>query len=145
MGSETNTAKVTPRKSDTPTEKIPGGILALIAKAKSNPWVLVVLALGGGTGTQEVLAQMGQNIQWWWVALGIGGFSIVDAAGRLLRDVSEIKASLKVGAEKFTHIEAEVKSLHDWRKEVINQQVAAATSGRKPRKGGSEGSLKVAT
>lgn len=142
MGSETNTAKVQARKSETPTEKIPGGLMALISKAKSNPWVLVVLALGGGKGTEEVLAQLGQNIQWWWIALGIGGFSIVDAAGRLLRDVSEIKAALKVGAEKFTHIEAEVKSLHDWRKEVVSQQVAAAQSGR--RKKGSEGSLRTA-
>lgn len=138
------TAKVAPRKGESDTGKLPTSIGGLLKKAKENPWVLLVVALGGGTGSQEVLAQLGQHVQWWWVALGIGGFAAVDAATRLLRDVSEIKASLRVGAEKFEHLESDVKSLHDWRKEVVAQQVAAATSGRKSKPKGSEGNLRTA-
>ena len=143
MGTETRTAKVEPRKSETPTEKIPGGLLALVSKAKSNPWVLVALALGGGTGTQEVLAKLGQNVEWWWVAIGVAGFALLDVGTRLLRDVADIKASLREGRVVMENLKEDVKSLNGWRKEVIEAQVAAATSGKHRRKG-SEGSLRTA-
>lgn len=146
------TAKVAPRSGeDTDKVKSAFDIAALVSKAKSNPWVLVVLALGGGTGTQEVLAQLGQNVQWWWVAIAVAGYGMLqymsDSAKRqekVRETLSEIKTQLKLGTDRFEHIEREVRSLHDWRKEVVQQQVAAATSERKPRKGGSEVALKPA-
>lgn len=138
------TGKVKPRDTDRDTDKVKSAfdLAALISKAKANPWVLVLVALGGGTGTQEVLAQLGQNVQWWWVALAVAGYGLLQYAAdsakrqeKVRETLHEIKMQLKLGTERFEYIEREVRSLNDWRNEV-------AQSGHKPRKRGSEGSLR---
>ena len=152
---EQTTAKVVPRKGESDTSKLPRTLGDWFKIAKGNPWVLLVLAGGSGISGQEVATAIGQNVQWWWIALGVAAFAAVnfvtDKTKRdekfredIRRDVAEIKVSLRVGAEKFENIENDVKSLRDWRKEVVARQVAAASGGRKPKKGSSEGSLRTA-
>lgn len=142
------TAKIAPRKGESDTGKLPRSIGDWIKLAKGNPWVLALVALGGGTGTQEALAQMGQRVEWWWVAIAVAGYGVLqyfaDSSRRqeqMQRDIAEFKtevlSALRVGSEKFENLEGEVKSLNGWRKEM-----QAGQSGRK-RRGGSEGSLRT--
>lgn len=113
---------------------IPKGfdLAKLISWARGNPWVLVVLAAGGGTGTQEALAAMGQKVEWWWVAIGVVGFGILNyftesakrqerlatKLDRMADALTGIQADLKVGALKFEHLENDVASLRQWRHEL---------------------------
>lgn len=110
---------------------IPKGfdLAKLIMWAKGNPWVLVILAAGGGTGTQQVLAELGQRVEWWWVALGVVGFGILNyftesakrqerlamKLDRMADALTGIQADLKIGALKFEHLECDVAELKEWR------------------------------
>lgn len=123
------------------TDKLKLDLASVMRWAKGNPWVLLLLASGGGFGGQEIATAIGQNVQWWWIALGVAGFALMDVFARLLRrvdrlvdDIGDIKAGLARGAQKFEHLEGDVKSLRDWRHTVNNQLVT-----HKPR---SDGRLK---
>lgn len=140
------TAEVKPRKSETPTDKVAGlDILGLLKKAKSSPWVLVALALGGGKGGEEILTLVGQNVQWWWIAIAVAGYGalqyMADSAKRqekITDQLGKINERLARGEEKFDNLEADVASLNNWRKDE-----QAAKSGKR-KAAGSEGKLRTA-
>lgn len=127
---DTTTRSTTTRDSG----PIPKGfdLAKVIGWARGNPWVLVLLAAGGGTGTQQVLAELGQKVEWWWIALGVVGFGILNyftesakrqerlasKLDRMADALSGIQADLKVGAAKFEHLENDVASLRQWRHEL---------------------------
>lgn len=103
----------------------PFDFAALVKAAKSNPWILAIIALGGGTGGSELLSKVGQNVEWWWIALAVVGMGALnyfaDFARRVERigeDVAEMKGDLKAGREKFEHVEADIASLKAFRAEL---------------------------
>lgn len=118
----------------------------IIKWAKSNPWVLVVAALGGGKGGEQVLAEIGQRVEWWWIALAVVGVGILsymtESAKRAERLASKvdrvadaltgIQADLKVGALKFEHLESDVASLRQWRHEITAETFKKARPKSKP-------------
>ena len=113
----------------------PFDLATLIKAAKSNPWILALLALGGGTGGQELLAKVGQQVEWWWIALAVVGFGLMNyltdfakEVRNIGKDVADMKGDLKAGREKFEHLEEEVKSLKAFRHELT----AEALKGHKP-------------
>lgn len=138
--SDTTTRSATARDSGS----IPKGLdLGAILKwAKGNPLVLAALALGGGTGSQEALAAIGQKVEWWWIALGVVALGVLNymtesakRAERLATKVDRvadaltgIQADLKVGALKFEHLENDVASLRQWRHELISETAKKSKS-----------------
>ena len=116
------------------TDKLPKGfdLTKLLTWAKGNPWVLVAAALGGGTGTQQVLAELGQKVEWWWIALAVVGFGILNyltesamrqerlatKIDRVADALTGIQSDLKLGALKFEHLETDVQHLKQWRDDV---------------------------
>lgn len=141
---DTKTRTETTRDSGT----IPKGfdLGKLITWARGNPWVLVALAAGGGTGTQQVLAELGQKVEWWWVALGVVGVGVLNyftesakrqerlatKLDRMADALTGIQADLKVGALKFEHIEADVASLRQWRHEITAETLKKSRPKSKP-------------
>ena len=148
MSEEKTTGKVTPRKGE-PSDKIakPLDIMALLRALRSNPLMLAAIVGGGSLGGQEFATAIGQNVQWWWIALAAIGFAAFDAVGRLLRridrvvdDIGEIKTQLARGGEKFDHIEDQVQSLANWRKSELEARISAAhAKGKKTRSDGKLG------
>lgn len=111
-----------------PTDKVKQVLTMLeyIKKARGNPLVLLTLAVGGGFISQETLQNIGQNVQWWWVALGVAGFAVVDFASSCLKkvdnataDIAEIKTLLKVGHEKHIQHDKEIAELKEWRAQQV--------------------------
>lgn len=148
---ERRTAEIKPRDGKDTDKVQVNAILGLFNKAKQNPWVLVALALGGGTGTQELLAQLGQNVQWWWIAVAVVGFGalnyMTDSAKRQERireALSEINAQLREGKQVMDHLKEDVGSLKDWRRAMVERMTAAQAVPEKHKRRGSEGSLRPA-
>lgn len=110
-------------------------ILELLGKARGNPLVLLIVAIGGGLISQETLQNIGQNIQWWWVALGVAGFGLVDFGAACLKkidnataDIAEIKTLLKVGHEKHQQHDREIAELKEWKAQQALRTVGKPTS-----------------
>lgn len=109
-------------KKDTDQIKKALSILEILNKARGNPLVLLILAVGGGFISQETLQNIGQHVQWWWVALGVAGFALVDFGSTCLKkvdtatsDIAEIKTLLKIGHEKHLQHDKEIAELKEWR------------------------------
>lgn len=137
------------KRDETSTGKIDLPLLLRAWRfAKGNPWVLAAVALGGGTGTQEILAQVGQNVQWWWVALAVAGYGalqyMADSAKRqekIADRLAAIDARLARGEEKFQHLEAQVESLNGWRRQEIEARVVLAQNRKRRQSDGRMGSM----
>lgn len=151
MSDNKTTGKVTPRKGE-PSDKVSKGgldLMALLKALRSNPLLLAAIVGGGSLGGEKFAESIGQNVQWWWIALAAAGFAGFDAVGRLLRridrvvdDISEIKTSLARGADRFERIEEDVGSLSNWRKAELEARIAAAqVKGKKTRSDGKLGTL----
>lgn len=110
-------------------------LLEVLGKARGNPIILLIVAVGGGLISQETLQNIGQNIQWWWVALGVAGFGLVDFGAACLKkvdkateDIAEIKTLLKVGHEKHQQHDKEIAELKEWRAQQALRTVGKPTS-----------------
>ena len=90
-----------------------GGLdVATIFKwAKGNPLLLAVVAVASGTGGQQVLEQMGQQVQWWQIALAIAAYAVFDLATRMLKRLDTIEQQLVKGTQQFEKLEVEVDQL----------------------------------
>ena len=127
MADNKTTGKVKPRDGRD-TEKIKGlDLMAALKWAKLNPWVLTVIALGGGTGGQEALAQFGQQVQWWQIALAVAAFAVFDLGARMLRRLDRIEERLADGSKVMHGNRGDIDSLLDWKRE--QQGEAAARNG----------------
>ena len=102
--------------------------------AKGNPMVLAAIALGSGTGGQELLSRIGQTVEWWQIALAVVGYGLMqylaDSAKRndefrkeIRADIADIKGSLREGTAEFQNIKEDVKSLHQWRHELTAEAI----------------------
>jgi hypothetical protein len=84
----------------------------LFDRAKAKPWLLVLVALAGGKGSEEVLARITEwDVQWWQVAIGV----VCYGAMIWMRDVSgtltKILERLGNGDARFEAHEKRIKAL----------------------------------
>lgn len=113
------TAKVSPRAGkDTDKRPQPLDLVAVVKWAKSNPFVLAVIALASGAGGQEAMGALGQNVQWWMIAAGVGALAVfqhfADQAkrqDRVIIELREIKKQLADGSARFDDLDSRVGKL----------------------------------
>lgn len=106
----------TTRKVKRDTEKDAGLDIVTVAKwAKSNPWVLAVIAGGGGIGGEQLGALIGQPIAAWHVALAVGGFALLDIFSRMLRRLDTIEERLAEGTDMMERHDKTLGELLAWR------------------------------
>lgn len=84
---------------------------SVVKWAKGSPVLLAVLAIASGTGGQQVLEQLGQQVQWWQIALAIAGYAVFDLATRILKRLDTIEQRLLQGTARFERLEADVDHL----------------------------------
>lgn len=111
-------------------------LLELLGKARGNPIILLIVAIGGGLISQETLQNIGQNVQWWWIAMGVAGFALVDFGASCLKkvdrateDIAEIKTLLKVGHEKHEQHDREIAELKEWRAQQAARPARTTSKG----------------
>ncbi len=116
-GNEKDTDKIAGKRPD---------IWTLLTWAKGNPLLLAAVAIASGTGGQQVLEQLGQQVQWWQIALAIAGYAVFDLATRILKRLDTIEQRLAKGAEVMRQQKDIIDDLMVWRS-------AADTGARRAR------------
>lgn len=112
---------------DKKTDKVQKGLdlISMLKWAKGNPWLITVVAIAGGTGGQEAMAQLGQTVAWWHIALAVAGFALFDVGTRMLsrmesieKQIERMNARLAEGAEVMQAHGKEIELLKDWKAKV---------------------------
>lgn len=120
----------TGRKHARDTEKVKGLDIVAVAKwAKSNPWVLAVIAGGGGVGGEQLSALIGQPIAAWQIILAVGGFAMLDIFSRMLRRLDNIEDRLSEGTDVMNRHEIALAEIIAWRED--REREAAGRNGAK--------------
>lgn len=124
------------RKVKRDTDTVKGLDLSTAIKwAKSSPWVLAMLAGGGGFGGQEIANVLGGQVVWWQIALGVAGIALFDLGSRGLRrleraeeSLDRIEQRLAEGTSVMRGLRTDVDDLRAWRQE--REQDSAGRNGK---------------
>lgn len=105
-----------PRETERDTEKVSGLDLSAVLKwAKTNPWVLAVVASGSSLGGEQVSELIGQPIAAWQIMVGVGGFALLDIFTRMLKRLDKIEARLAEGTKVMERHDVALVELLAWR------------------------------
>lgn len=110
------------RKVRRDTGKVPGlDLMAFVKWAKSNPWILALLAGGGGIGGEQIGALIGQPVAAWQIVVAVGGFALLDIFSRMLKRLDKIEERLGEGTEVMERHDKALLELLAWREEQERQ------------------------
>lgn len=111
-----------PRKTDRDTEKVGGvDIMAIGRWAKSNPWVLALIAGGGGFGGEQISALVGQPVEAKHIIAAILAFALLDVFNRMLKRLDKIEERLADGTEVMERHDQTLAELLAWREDCCEE------------------------